>query len=131
MADDEPWAKRIGINGVALAMGGQALLLMRVKSLLVAGYGVAAVVVILEDLAMDPGALRFMLGGVTAGLCFAAFMIVALTAPDFATAWGLRGRKPWSRLAGLIFRDCRRRNSLWHDCWRDKICCPARQRYFR
>jgi hypothetical protein len=102
LANNEGWAKRIGIDGVALAMVVQAVLVLGLTLLFMIVYGVFATLVIVNDPTVDPQALPFLIGGVVVALGVTSLVIVAFTAPYLITAWGLRARKPWSHLAGLI-----------------------------
>ncbi len=102
MANDERWAKRIGIDGVALAMVIQAGLVLGITLVFMAIYGVITTLVVFNDPTIDPDARLFVVAGVVAALSFAVLMVTAFTLPYFVTAWGLRARKPWSHLAGLI-----------------------------
>lgn len=102
LAKDTSWAKRIGIDGVALALVIQAVLALGLTLLVVVLYGGVSGLVIFNDPTIDAEARPFLLGGMVGALSCTAAMVAAFTAPYLIVAWGLRTRKPWSHLAGLI-----------------------------
>ncbi len=83
-------------------MAVQALVILAIMLLFVAVYGVAAFVVVLDDPTIDPEARPMLLGAIIGALSCSALMMAVFTVPYLVTAWGLRARKPWSHLAGLI-----------------------------
>lgn len=104
LAEGAPsWAReRIGLDGAALILYGQgALVVLGFVAVVILQVIVVGGVIVLEPSVNGPDVFSVATGIIAMLLCGFPLMI-AFSTPYFIAGWGIRHRKPWSHVMGLI-----------------------------